>query len=169
MEAGGAHVQERRAVGRRAPGGQGVRRTQRRQAGEGAWLGCGYSETPTLAPPLPPLPLPPPLTPTPTPHLPPSLTPTPHLPYSHPHSPLPPPQVAFARAMALGGEAGAQYLSRHGLVDQAIEYAVESANFTMAFELAQTGAKGKEAEVHLKYAMYLEDEGEFAVSDVYMV
>lgn len=73
-------------------------------------------------------------------------------------------QVAFARAVALGGEAGAQYLSRQGLVDQAIEYAVDSANFEMAFELAKSASRAKEQEVHLKYAMFLEDEGEFQVS-----
>ena len=78
-------------------------------------------------------------------------------------------QVAFARAVALGGEAGAQYLSKHGLVEQAIEYAVESANFEMAFELARTGSKAKEQEVHLKYAMYLEDEGDFTKAEEHFV
>ena len=32
--------------------------------------------------------------------------------------------------------------------------------FDFAFDLAKTGAKSKMADIHLKYALYLEDEGE---------
>ncbi|CAG9462268.1 unnamed protein product [Pedinophyceae sp. YPF-701] len=70
-------------------------------------------------------------------------------------------QVAYARAVTLGGEAGAQYLTKHGLVEQALDYAMESSNFALAFDLANQSMKARLKEVHLKYAMYLEDEGRF--------
>ena len=34
-------------------------------------------------------------------------------------------------------------------------------SFEFAFELARTGMKNKLPDVHLKHAMFLEDEGEF--------
>lgn len=70
-------------------------------------------------------------------------------------------QVAYAWAASLGGEPGAELLKRLGLLDGAIEYAVEAAAFKHAFEFAQFGAQAKIPEIHLKYAMYLEDEGRF--------
>jgi intraflagellar transport protein 172 len=38
-----------------------------------------------------------------------------------------------------------------------------------AFELARGGAKQKVPEVHLKYAMFLEDEGKFGEAEVEFV
>jgi len=70
-------------------------------------------------------------------------------------------QVAFAWAVSLGGEAGAKLLQKFGLIEQAIDYAIESNAFEHAFELARISAKPKLPEVHLKYAMFLEDEGRF--------
>ena len=63
--------------------------------------------------------------------------------------------------MALGGEQGAKLLTKFGLIEQAIDYATESGAFEHAFSLAQNSKKEKLPEVHLKYAMYLEDEGRF--------
>ena len=60
-------------------------------------------------------------------------------------------------------------MSKHGLVDHAIEYAVETGNFDMAFKLARSSAKGKEAEVAMKYAMHLEDEGHFSRAEEYFI
>lgn len=74
-------------------------------------------------------------------------------------------QVAFAWAVSLGGEAGAKLLQKFGLIEQAIDYAIESNAFQHAFELARISAKDKLPEVHLKYAMYLEDEGRFKESE----
>ena len=54
-----------------------------------------------------------------------------------------------------------QFMSDNGLIDQAIDYATESGAFEHAFALAQNSKKEKLPEVHLKYAMYLEDEGRF--------
>lgn len=70
-------------------------------------------------------------------------------------------KVAYAWAVSLGGEAGAKLLAKFGLIDQAIEYATESGNFDHAFALAQASKQDKVPEVHLKYAMFLEDEGQF--------
>jgi len=70
-------------------------------------------------------------------------------------------KVAYAWAVSLGGEAGAKLLTKFGLIEQAIDYATESGAFEHAFELAMASRKEKLPEVHLKYAMYLEDDGRF--------
>jgi len=69
--------------------------------------------------------------------------------------------VAFLWASSLGGEAGAKLLTKLGLIEQAIDYACESGSFAFAFELAKASCKTKIPEVHVKHAMYLEDEGQF--------
>jgi len=70
-------------------------------------------------------------------------------------------KVAYAWAVSLGGEAGAKLLTKFGLIEQAIDYATESGAFEHAFALSHASRKEKLPEVHLKYAMYLEDEGRF--------
>ena len=70
-------------------------------------------------------------------------------------------QVAYAWAVSLGGDEGATLLRKLGLLEQAIDYATESGAFAQAFELAKAGAKQKLPDIHLKYAMFLEDEGRF--------
>lgn len=70
-------------------------------------------------------------------------------------------QVAYAWAITLGGDEGATLLKKLGLIEQAIDYAIESGAFAQAFELTRAGMKQKLPEVHLKYAMFLEDEGRF--------
>ena len=70
-------------------------------------------------------------------------------------------KVAYAWAVSLGGEAGAKLLTKFGLVEQAIDYATESGAFDHAFSLATASKKEKLPEVHLKFAMFLEDEGRF--------
>ena len=78
-------------------------------------------------------------------------------------------QVAYAWAVSLGGEAGANLLKKFGLLEQAIDYAMESGAFTHAFELTRIGLKSKLPDVHLKYAMFLEDEGRFADAEAEFV
>ena len=69
-------------------------------------------------------------------------------------------QVAFAWASSIEPEEGTQLLIKLGLLDSAIEYALESRAFAQAFQLCQApAAQHKMPECHLKYAMYLEDEG----------
>ena len=69
-------------------------------------------------------------------------------------------QVAFAWAVSIEPEEGTQLLLRLGLLDPALDYALESGAFAQAFQLCQgPAAQHKMPECHLKYAMHLEDEG----------
>eukprot|EP00618_Florenciella_parvula_P017071 CAMPEP_0119543784 /NCGR_PEP_ID=MMETSP1344-20130328/54343_1 /TAXON_ID=236787 /ORGANISM="Florenciella parvula, Strain CCMP2471" /LENGTH=1740 /DNA_ID=CAMNT_0007588171 /DNA_START=113 /DNA_END=5335 /DNA_ORIENTATION=- len=70
-------------------------------------------------------------------------------------------RVAYAWALALGGEAGAKLLTKLGLIEPAIEYAMESGAFDHAFELARSSLQRKLPEIHLKHALYLEDEEKY--------
>ncbi|CAM9795585.1 unnamed protein product [Chrysoparadoxa australica] len=70
-------------------------------------------------------------------------------------------RVAYAWALALGGEAGAKLLQKKGLIEAAVDYATESGAFDHAFELANAACTSKLPDVHLKHALYLEDEERF--------
>lgn len=74
-------------------------------------------------------------------------------------------RVAYAWAMTLGGDAGSKLLTRLGLIEPAIDYAVESGAFDHAFELAKNCAPAKLSEVHFKHALYLEDEERFTEAE----
>lgn len=74
-------------------------------------------------------------------------------------------RVAYAWALALGGEAGAKLLDKLGLIEPAIEYATDSGAFDHAFELARACCQKKVPEIHLKYALFLEDEEKFAEAE----
>lgn len=72
-------------------------------------------------------------------------------------------QVAYAWAMHLeveekkGPAAKMALLRKMGLVEYAIDYATETADFEHAFSLAQAaGLPAKTADIHLKHAMHLE-------------
>ena len=53
-------------------------------------------------------------------------------------------------------------MQKFGLVEQAIDYALENGAFDHAFDLAHNSRMSQKLlEVHLKYAMFLEDEGRF--------
>jgi len=70
-------------------------------------------------------------------------------------------QVAYLWAKSLGGDSAVKLLTKFNLLETAIEYAADNGSFEFAFELARTGMKNKLPDVHLKHAMFLEDEGEF--------
>lgn len=74
-------------------------------------------------------------------------------------------KVVLAQAHATfkesGAEAGAQLLAKHGLIEIAIDYAVEHSNFQHAFELANLSAKHKLPDIHLKKALSLEDDEQY--------
>ncbi|KAL7058247.1 hypothetical protein AAHC03_017052 [Spirometra sp. Aus1] len=74
-------------------------------------------------------------------------------------------QVAFLWAKHLGSDSAVRLLNRLGLLDTAIEYATEHCIFDFAFELVRGCAPEKIADVHNKYAMFLEDEGKFAEAE----
>eukprot|EP01062_Namystynia_karyoxenos_P065890 TRINITY_DN59944_c0_g1_i1.p1 TRINITY_DN59944_c0_g1~~TRINITY_DN59944_c0_g1_i1.p1 ORF type:complete len:1796 (+),score=840.25 TRINITY_DN59944_c0_g1_i1:110-5389(+) len=69
--------------------------------------------------------------------------------------------VVIAWALELGGEQGSKLLTRFGMVEQAIEYCISRALFDAGFELAQRAMPSMVSQVHLKHAMFLEDEGHF--------
>lgn len=74
-------------------------------------------------------------------------------------------RVAFAWALALGGEAGAKLLTKLGLIEPAIDYAIETGGFDHAFELARSSLQRKLPEIHLKHALFLEDEEKYAEAE----
>uniref|UniRef100_H0ZWS4 Intraflagellar transport protein 172 homolog n=1 Tax=Taeniopygia guttata TaxID=59729 RepID=H0ZWS4_TAEGU len=69
--------------------------------------------------------------------------------------------VAYLWAKSLGGEAAVKLLSKFELLEMAIDHATDSGAFEFAFELARLSMKQKMPDIHLKYAMFLEDEGKF--------
>ncbi|XP_026514869.1 intraflagellar transport protein 172 homolog [Terrapene carolina triunguis] len=69
--------------------------------------------------------------------------------------------VAYLWAKSLGGEAAVKLLNKFGLLEMAIDHAADNGVFDFAFELARLSLKQKTPEIHLKYAMFLEDEGKF--------
>jgi len=75
-------------------------------------------------------------------------------------------RVAYAWAMYLGGEAGANMLTKQGLIEPAIEYATESNAFDHAFELARMACPNQLRNVHLKHALHLEDEERYKEAEV---
>lgn len=74
-------------------------------------------------------------------------------------------QVAYYWAKQLGGEAAFKLLTRLGLVDTGIDYAMEQGSFEFALEMAELGSKQRLVEIHEKYAMYLEDAGKFVEAE----
>jgi len=70
-------------------------------------------------------------------------------------------RVTIALLMAIGVVEGAKYLTKHGLVEAAIEHATENGAFDMAFDLANQNMPKKLPEIHLKHALFLEDDERF--------
>ncbi|XP_060552918.1 intraflagellar transport protein 172 homolog [Ruditapes philippinarum] len=78
-------------------------------------------------------------------------------------------QVAYLWAKSLGGDSAVKLLNKFGLLEAAIDYAAENCAFDFAFELSRIAMKNKLPEIHLKHAMYLEDEGRFADAEAEFV
>lgn len=74
-------------------------------------------------------------------------------------------RVTLALLMALGVVEGAKYLTKHGLVEAAIEHATENGAFDMAFEIANLNMQKKLPEIHLKHALFLEDDERYAEAE----
>ncbi|KAJ8355794.1 hypothetical protein SKAU_G00185880 [Synaphobranchus kaupii] len=74
-------------------------------------------------------------------------------------------QVAYLWAKNLGGEAAVKLLNKFGLLETAIDFAADNCSFDFAFELARLSMKNKIPDIHLKNAMFLEDEGKFAEAE----
>eukprot|EP01138_Halocafeteria_seosinensis_P002138 gb/GECG01002188.1/.p1 GENE.gb/GECG01002188.1/~~gb/GECG01002188.1/.p1 ORF type:complete len:1780 (+),score=281.74 gb/GECG01002188.1/:1-5340(+) len=74
-------------------------------------------------------------------------------------------QVAYAQAMAIGGDEGAKLLNQKGMIEEAIDYACELGNFEHAMDVAKKHKPEKVNDVQLKRALYLEDEGQFTEAE----
>jgi len=59
--------------------------------------------------------------------------------------------------------------SRRDLCCEAIDYAVQSRRFVEALDIAENFANGRKAEIHLKYAAFLEDEGQFREAEEHFI
>ncbi|XP_041357336.1 intraflagellar transport protein 172 homolog isoform X2 [Gigantopelta aegis] len=78
-------------------------------------------------------------------------------------------QVAYMWAKSLGGDSAVKLLHKYGFLESAIDYATENCAFDFAFDLARIAMKDKLPDIHLKYAMYLEDEGKFSEAEAEFV
>lgn len=70
-------------------------------------------------------------------------------------------RVTIALLMAIGVAEGAKYLTKHGLVDAALEHATENGAFDLAVELAKQNVPKRLPEIFLKHALFLEDDERF--------
>lgn len=64
----------------------------------------------------------------------------------------------WAETESLRGEGGSQLLMKQGLVEAALEFELEQGNYNEAFRIAEIHCRHKLPDVHLRYALYLEDE-----------
>lgn len=67
----------------------------------------------------------------------------------------------WAETESLRGKSGSQLLMDQGLVEAALELEVEQGNYNEAFRIAETHCRHKLPDVHLSYALFLEDENRF--------
>merc|ERR1712127_822391 len=70
-------------------------------------------------------------------------------------------EIAIKIAENMEGEKGTQFLIKNGLIEAAVDFEANQERFDDAFRLANNHAKYKLPEVHLKYALHLEDENRF--------
>lgn len=56
-----------------------------------------------------------------------------------------------------------------GLNEAAVEYEAEFGNFQLAFQLAEQFARHKVGEVHLRYALFLEDEKRYKEAEEHFI
>eukprot|EP00455_Lapot_gusevi_P039036 TRINITY_DN4373_c0_g1_i5.p1 TRINITY_DN4373_c0_g1~~TRINITY_DN4373_c0_g1_i5.p1 ORF type:complete len:818 (-),score=195.56 TRINITY_DN4373_c0_g1_i5:51-2441(-) len=70
-------------------------------------------------------------------------------------------QVSYAAAVTMPGDSGIKFLAKKGLADLAVEYAIERGEYPEAFRIAEAVCREKLPEIHLQYAMSLEDTGQF--------
>uniref|UniRef100_A0A7E4USX7 WD_REPEATS_REGION domain-containing protein n=1 Tax=Panagrellus redivivus TaxID=6233 RepID=A0A7E4USX7_PANRE len=77
--------------------------------------------------------------------------------------------VSYHWAKDLGGDSAVKLLQRHGMLDTAIDMATDKKDFDFGFELCRLGAKHKTQDVQAKYAMQLEDDGEYGKAEEFFV
>ncbi|MCO5605228.1 hypothetical protein L7F22_059408 [Adiantum nelumboides] len=74
-------------------------------------------------------------------------------------------EVAYACAVHTNGKNGLEALTKQGLLNQAIDYAVDLGAFKNALQLCSAASADKLQEVQVKYARFLEDQGNFHESE----
>lgn len=67
------------------------------------------------------------------------------------------------------GAKGTDWLIKNGLIEAAVDFEANQDNFDKAFTLAENHARYKLPEIHLKYALHLEDEGRFKEAEEYFI
>lgn len=77
-------------------------------------------------------------------------------------------QVAFLWARTLPIDSAIKLLNKHDILEACVDYACETMQFDFAFQLCKNLPK-KQSEVHMKYAMVLEDEGKFTEAEAEFV
>lgn len=70
-------------------------------------------------------------------------------------------EVAIKIAERMGTDRGTQFLIKNGLIEAAIDFEANQEKFDDAFKLAENHARYKLPDVHLKYALHLEDDNRF--------
>jgi intraflagellar transport protein 172 len=70
-------------------------------------------------------------------------------------------QVASVWARSVGGEAGINLLLKFGLMEPAVDFAMELGLFKKAEDICRQSLKSKLHDVYLKHAIALEDDGRF--------
>lgn len=81
-------------------------------------------------------------------------------------------QVGYLWARQLGGDSAVKLLTKFGMIEKAIEFACEQAAtdaFEFAFDLAKAVCKSKIPQIHLKRAMFYEDQGKFMEAEAEFV
>lgn len=70
-------------------------------------------------------------------------------------------RVTIALLMSVGVTEGVKHLTKHGLVEAAIDHATESGAFDLAFDVANACMAKKLPEIYLKHALFLEEDEHF--------
>ena len=70
-------------------------------------------------------------------------------------------EVAIKIAERMGTDRGTQFLIKNGLIEAAIDFEANQEKFDDAFKLAENHARYKLPDVHLKFALHLEDDNRF--------
>mmetsp|Transcript_29270 Transcript_29270/g.93818 ORF Transcript_29270/g.93818 Transcript_29270/m.93818 type:complete len:1764 (-) Transcript_29270:152-5443(-) len=74
-------------------------------------------------------------------------------------------RVAYAWALSLGAKDGAKLLNKLNLMEACIGVAIENSAFDQAFQWAEAGCLKMKPEIHLKHALFLEDDDNFKAAE----
>lgn len=78
-------------------------------------------------------------------------------------------ELAKKWAETLGSESGMKMLLKLNMVDVIIQYLSDRHDFEEAFKMARANAKHKVGDVHVKYALYLEDQERYKEAEEHFI